>query len=85
VELFVQDVRVVRLTKVKTGESHPEDWAREKRKIEREVLFVNHAFGPILGREFVGSVRLVKISSAKIKELNECLRSLRPGKNLQFL
>ena len=77
--LLLKDLRVVRLSKVKTGESHPENWTREKKKIEREVLFANHAFGPILGSEFVGSVDLVKLSPCKIKELNECLRSLRPG------
>jgi len=73
-------LRVVRLSKVKAGERCPENWKRQKKRIEREVVFANHAFGPIIGLEFVGSVRPVQLSSSVIQELNESISGIRPGK-----
>jgi len=76
-----QGVQVIRLPKVKLGD-HPtsNDWIRQRKNLEREVVFANKVFGRLIGLEFIGTVQIVKLSLAQINDLNVCLKDIRPGK-----
>lgn len=77
--LFLQEQRVIRLSKVHVGEPIS-DFSRHRRKVEREVIFANRVFGPLIGPEFVGSVKAIQLSQDQISRLNGMLYGDRPGK-----
>lgn len=56
------------------------DLTRHRRKVEREVIFANKVFGPLIGPEFVGSVKAIQLDPQQILKLNDMLQSIRPGK-----
>lgn len=69
---------MIRLSKVNVGEEIS-DFTKHSKKVEREVLFANCIFGPLIGAEFVGLVKAVTLSQDHIARLNEMIHSTRPS------
>lgn len=61
------------------------DLTKHRRKVEREVIFANRIFGPLLGPEFVGSVKAILLTPDQISQLNDMIRTLRPGMHITHI